>query len=84
MIGLLLPKKKTDKVLHIVHHRRKTTEDCSVYRDTSNRENILSDLSETSNKIFYSLGKKDFKIKNQLKYFKYDYKKATLVSFQNA
>ena len=49
----------------------------SVYRDVSNKENILPKLSEVSNKMFSSLRKKGFITEKQLKYFTYEYKKAT-------
>ena len=49
----------------------------SVYRDVSNKENILPKLSEVSNKMFSSLRKKGFIIEKQLKYFTCEYKKAT-------
>ena len=49
----------------------------SVYRDVSNSENILPKLSEASNKMLISLRRKGFIREKQLKYFTYEYKKAT-------
>ena len=51
--------------------------DTEVYRDVSNTENILSKLSETSNRMFSSLKKRGFLTKKQMKYFTYEFKKAT-------
>ena len=55
----------------------KQLNDPSVYRDVSNGENILPKLSEASNKMFSSLRRKGFITEKQLKYFTYEYKKAT-------
>ena len=55
----------------------KQLSDPSVYRDVSNNENILPKLSEASNKMFSSLRRKGFITEKQLKYFTYEYKKAT-------
>ena len=49
----------------------------SVYRDLSNSENILTKLSEVSNKMFSSLRRKSFITEKQLKYFIFEYKKPT-------
>ena len=83
MIGLLLSKKlirvrvvgrdRNDYVLEA----EKQLSDPSVYRDVSNSENILPKLSEASNKMFSSLRRKGFITEKQLKYFTYEYKKAT-------
>ena len=45
--------------------------DTKVYRDVSNTENILSKLSETSNRMFSSLKRKSkcFLTEKQMKYF---------------
>ena len=51
--------------------------DTEVYRDVSNTENILSKLSETSNRMFSSLKKRGFLTEKQMKYFTYEFKKAT-------
>ena len=48
-----------------------------VYRDVSNTENILSKLSETSNRMFSSLKTRSFLTEKQMKYFIYEFKKAT-------
>ena len=55
----------------------KQLSDPSVYRDVSNSENILPKLSEASNKMFSSLRRKGFITEKQLKYFTYEYIKAT-------
>ena len=55
----------------------KQLSDLSVYRDVSNSENILPKLSEASNKMFSSLRRKGFITEKQLKYFTYEYIKAT-------
>ena len=51
--------------------------DTKVYRDVSNTENILSKLSETSNRMFSSLKRRGFLTEKQMKYFTYEFKKAT-------
>ena len=51
--------------------------DSKVYRDVSNTANILSKLSETSNRMFSSLKKRGFLTEKQVKYFTYEFKKAT-------
>ena len=48
-----------------------------IYRDVSNTENILSKLSETSNKIFCALKRRGSLTEKQMKYFNYEFKKAT-------
>ena len=55
----------------------KQLSDPSVYRAVSNRGNILPKLSKASNKILSSLRRKGFKTEKQLKYFTYEYKKAS-------
>ena len=47
--------------------------DTKIYRDIS--KNILSKLSETSNKMFSSLKRRGFLTKKQMKYFTYEYKR---------
>ena len=77
--------KKADKGLSVmvwdrndyVLEAEKQLSDPSVYRDVSNSENILPKLSEASNKLFSSLRRKGFITEKQLKYFTYEYKKAT-------
>ena len=77
--------KKADKGSYVVVWERndyvldakKQLSDPSVYRDVSNSENILPKLSEASNKMFSSLRRKGFITEKQLKYFTYEYKKAT-------
>ena len=49
----------------------------SVYRDVSNSKNILHKLSEARDKMFISLRKKGVITEKQIKYFTYEYKKAT-------
>ena len=51
--------------------------DTKVYRDVSNTKNILSNLLETSNKMFSSLKRRDYLTEKQMKYFTYEFKKAT-------
>ena len=51
--------------------------DTKVYRDVSNTKNILSKLSETSNRMFISLKRRDFLTEKQMKYFTYEFKKST-------
>ena len=50
-----------------------------VYPEVSNRESILSNLAEMSNKMFSSLKKRGYITEKQLKYFFYEYRKATNV-----
>ena len=64
---------KNDYVLEA----QKNFSDPSVYQDVSNSENILLKLSEASSKIFSSLRRKGFVTEKHLKYFTYEYKKAT-------
>ena len=51
--------------------------DTKVYRDVNNTENSLSKLSETSNRMFSSLKRTGFLTEKQMKYFTYEFKKAT-------
>ena len=51
--------------------------DTKVSRDVINTENILSKLSETSNRMFVSLKRIGFLTEKQMKYFTYEFKKAT-------
>ena len=51
--------------------------DATVYRDVSNSKEILTKLSEASNKMFSSLRRKGFITEKLLKCFTYEYKKAT-------
>ena len=48
-----------------------------VYRDVSNTENILSKLSEASNRMFNSLKRRGFLTEKQMKYFTNNFKKGT-------
>ena len=48
-----------------------------IYRDVSNTENVLSKLSETSNKMFCALKMRVSLTEKQMKYFNYEFKKAT-------
>ena len=54
----------------------KQLRDKKVYQKVSNSENILSTLAEMSNRLFSSL-KTSYITEKQLKYFSYEYKKAT-------
>ena len=49
--------------------------DTKIYRDVS--KNILRKLSETSNKMFSNLKRRGFLTEKQMKYFTYEFKKAT-------
>ena len=51
--------------------------DTKVYRDVSNIETILSKLSETSFRMFSGLKWTGFLTEKQIKYFTYEFKKAT-------
>ena len=51
--------------------------DTKVYRDVSNTESILSKLSKTSNRMFSSLKGRGFLTEKQMKYFTYEFQKAT-------
>ena len=48
-----------------------------VSRDVNNNKNILSKLSETSNKMFISFKGRAFSKEKEMKYFTYKFKKAT-------
>ena len=47
----------------------KQLSDTKVYRDVSNTENILSKLSEASNRMFSSLRRRNFLTEKQVKHF---------------
>ena len=66
MIGLLLSKKAD-----YVFEAEKRLSDATVYRDVSSSKEILTKLSEASNKMFSSLRRKGFITEKQLKYFTY-------------
>ena len=51
--------------------------DANVYKDVSFNEKMLQDLVGTSNKLFQNLKSKGKISDKQLKYFTYEYKKAT-------
>ena len=55
----------------------KKLKDKKVYRDVKYNVNILKDLAETSNEMFSGLKRRDFITGKQLKYFTYEYRKAT-------
>ena len=55
----------------------KKLSDKKVYQKVSSSANILSKLAEMSNKMFNSLKKTGYITEKQLKYFSYDYRKAT-------
>ena len=55
----------------------KQLSDKKVYQEVSNSENILSKLAEMSNKMFRNLNKRSCITEKQLKYFSYEYRKAT-------
>ena len=56
----------------------KQLSDKKVYQEVSNSENILSKLAEMSNKMFSNLKKRGYITEKQLKYFSYEYRKATV------
>ena len=55
----------------------KQLKDKKVYRDVEYNVNILKDLAEASNEMFSGLKRRDFITGKQLKYFTYEYRKAT-------
>ena len=55
----------------------KQLSDKKVYQQVSNSENVLSKLAEMSNKMFSNLKKRGCITEKQLKYFSYEYRKAT-------
>ena len=55
----------------------KQLSDTTVYRGVNSSNETLTKLSEASNKMFGSLRRKGFITEKQLKYFTYEYKKAT-------
>ena len=77
--------KKTDKGSSVVVWDRndyvmeaeKQLSDANVYKDVSFNEKMLQDLVGTSNKLFQNLKSKGKISNKQLKYFTYEYKKAT-------
>ena len=81
MIGLVLSKKVScivvwDRNDHDLEAEKQLSNP-SVYRDVSTSENIVLILSEASNKMLSSLRRKGFITEKQLKYFTYEYIKAT-------
>ena len=50
--------------------------DKNVYKDVKFNENLIQDLTETSDKIFRNLKKRDFITDKELKYFSFDLKRA--------
>ena len=65
-----------DRSDYLVEAERQLS-DTKGYRDVSNTENILSNLSETSNKMFSSLKRRGYLTEKQMKYFTYEFKTAT-------
>ena len=55
----------------------KQLSDKKVYQEANNSENILSKLEEMNNKMFSNLKKRGYITEKQLKYFSYEYRKAT-------
>ena len=55
----------------------KQLRDKKVYRDVEYNVNILKDLAEASNEMFSGLKRRGFITEKQLKYFTYEYRKAT-------
>ena len=60
-----------------VMEAEKQLSDTNVYKDVSFNENMSQDLVGTSNKLFQNLKSKGKICDKQLKYFTYEYKKAT-------
>ena len=54
--------------------------DAIVYGDVSSNKEILTKLSEASNKMFGSLKRKCLITEKQLKYFTYEYKKKRVLA----
>ena len=50
--------------------------DSKVYRNISDSKDLIPKLTEKSNKIFESLKRIGFVSEKQLKYFRFDFKKA--------
>ena len=55
----------------------KQLNDKKVYQEVSISENVLSKLAEMSNRMFSNLKKRSYITEKQLKYFSYEYRKAT-------
>ena len=55
----------------------KQLKDRKVYQEVRFSENILNELVEKSNTMFKNLGRKDVILEKELKYFFFEYKKAT-------
>ena len=55
----------------------KQLSDKKVYQQVSNSEKVLSKLAKMSNKIIINLKKRGYITEKQLKYFSYEYRKAT-------
>ena len=55
----------------------KQLSDKKLYQEVSNSENILFKLAEMSNKMFSSLKRRGYITVTELKYFFYEYRKAT-------
>ena len=60
-----------------VMEAEKQLSDANIYKDVSFNEKMLQDLVGTSNKLFQNLKSKGKISDKQLKYFTYEYKKAT-------
>ena len=61
----------------IYFRAEKQLKDKNVYRDVEYNVNVLKDLAEASNKMLSGLRKRGFITEKQLKYFTYEYRKAT-------
>lgn len=55
----------------------KQLSDTKVYRDVSNTIYIISKFSEASNEMFSSLKKRGFLTVREMRYFNFEFKKAT-------
>ena len=66
-----------DRNDYLLEAERQLSDTKIFFRDVSNTENILSKLPETSNRMFSSLKRRSFLIEKQMKYFTYEFKKAT-------
>ena len=55
--------------------------DKSIYKDISFNDKILRDLVETNNKMFLNFKKQRSISEKEMKYFVYDYKKASMRNY---
>ena len=60
-----------------IKEANKQLKEKTVYKDINFKETILSHLMDKSNKSFKSFCTRKFVMEKELKYFSYDFKKAT-------